>query len=171
MVLHAGQHAQLALHGDTQRMGVLHHFPRQLHVVLKGQAAAVEHHRGVAPCYGRFHALHIFAVIQMQRHGDRAVFPVPLYRRANIGCALNLVLHRAVHKIRPAAHKSVGQVGPLQNSRATELLVYRDGGLRLGHCVYVERALRVIELVGGLQNCPHRYQHIILPLCSAVTFL
>ena len=49
--------------------------------------------------------------------------------------------------------------------------VYRDGGLRLGHCVYVERALRVIELVGGLQNCPHRYQHIILPLCSAVTFL
>ena len=30
--------------------------------------------------------------------------------------------------------------------------VYRDGGLRLGHCVYVERALRVIELVvkGGL---------------------
>ena len=85
MVLHAGQHAQLALHGDTQRMGVLHHFPRQLHVVLKGQAAAVDHHRGVAPCDGRFHALHIFAVIQMQRNrnSDAKLFEHTVYHADN----------------------------------------------------------------------------------------
>ena len=171
MILHAGPHAQLALHGDAQRMGILHHFPRQLHVVLKGQAAAVNHHRGVASCDGRFHALHIFTVIQMQRHGDRAVFPVSLHRRADVGRAFDFVLHRAIEEIRSAAHKGIGQIGPLQNGRAAELLMYRDCSLRLGHCVYVERALRIIELVGGLQNCPHRYKHIILPLCSAVTFL
>ena len=63
VVLYAGQHAQLALDGDAVGMGVLDDFAGQFHVVLIGQAAAVDHDGGVSAVDAGLDALQRLAVV------------------------------------------------------------------------------------------------------------
>ena len=87
----------------------------QFNVLLVGQAAAVDHHGGVAAVDAGLDALDALAVIQMQRNRHRAVRAVLLHRVADALCADLLGLERAVHEVQFAAHKGVGGLRALQN--------------------------------------------------------
>ena len=159
MVLHAGQHAQLALDGDAVGMGVLDHLAGQLHVVLIGQAAAVDHDAGVAARDAGLDAFQRSAVVQVQRHGDGAfgaVFPDGVAQ--DLGAFL-LVRQAAVHKVGRAAQVGVGGLGPLQDGRRVQQLVDADGRLHLADTVHIESPLAVAVLVRRFQDRAHGYQH------------
>ena len=117
MVLHARQHAQFAFHRNAVGVGVLDHLAGQFHVVLIGQAAAVDHDAGVAARDAGFDALQRFAVVQVQRHRDGAVRTIPLDGVAQHFRALLLFLDGAVHEIRRPAQVRVGGFRPLQDGR------------------------------------------------------
>ena len=158
VVLHAGQHAQLALHGHAAGVGVLDHLAGELHILLKGEGGAVDHHGGVPPLDGGHAGVEVLAVIQVEHHGDGAVLGELLHRLGDVAGPLLLVLQGAVCKVHPAAHEGVGQVGPLQNGRGAEHLVYGDDRLGLGHGVDVEGPLGIAIFHGGVQNRTQRYQ-------------
>lgn len=123
VILHTRQHAQLALDRHAVRMCQLDDLAGQLDVLLIRQAAAVDHHGGVAAVNAGFHALDALAVIQMQRNRHGAVFAVSLHRVTNALCADFLRLDRAVHEVQFSAHKGVGSLRALQNRAGMQQLV------------------------------------------------
>ena len=135
-------------------MGVLHHLPGQLNVLLQGQGGAVDHHGGVAPLNGGGAGIEVLAVVQVENDGDGGVRPVLLHGGGDVPRALLLVLQGALGEVHPAAHEGVGQIRPLENG---EGLVHLNDGLGLGHGVHVKGPLGVIVLLGGLHQGPQRY--------------
>ena len=158
VVLHAGQHAQLALHGHATGVGVLDHLAGQLHVLVKGQGGAVDHDGGVAPLDGGHAGVEVLAVVQVEHHGDGAVRRELLHRLGDVAGPLLLVLQGAILEVHPAAHEGVGQVGPLQDGGGAEHLVDGDDGLGLGHRVDVEGPLGVAVFHSGVQHGTQRYE-------------
>ena len=79
MILHARKHAKLALNGDAALMRIFYDLTRQLHIFFKWKCGAVYHNRGIASLDRRCAGFKILAVIQMQRHRDRAVLGIFLY--------------------------------------------------------------------------------------------
>ena len=63
VVLLAAQHPQLALHADAPGVGVLHHLPGQLDVLLQGQGGAVDHDGGIAAVNGGHAGVEVLAVV------------------------------------------------------------------------------------------------------------
>ena len=131
VILHARQHAQLALDAHAVGMRQLDDLAGQFNVLLVGQAAAVDHHGGVAAVDAGLDALDALAVIQMQRNRHRAVRAVLLHRVADALCADLLGLERAVHEVQFAAHKGVGGLRALQNRAGMEQLVDSNRRLNL----------------------------------------
>ena len=113
VVLHPRQYAQLPLHADAPGVGVLHHLPGELHVLVKRQGRSVDHDGGVAPRDGGHTGVHVFAVVQVEGHRDGAGLGVLLHRVGDVQSALLLVLQGALGKVHPAAHEGVGQIRPL----------------------------------------------------------
>ena len=165
VVLHAGQHAQLALHRDAALVRIEHHLARELHVLLEGQRRPVDHDRGVAARDGRLDACHVAPVVEVQNDGDGAVLAKAPHRVADVARAGYLVLRGAVGEVGPAAHEGVGEVGALQDRGAAEGLVDLDHGLGLAHGVDVERALGIAAPTGGVQHGLERDEHpgLLLP--------
>ena len=155
MILYAGQHAQLAFHGDAVGMGILDNFPGQGHVVLIGQAAAVNHHGGIAAIDAGFDGFQRFAVIQVQGDGNGAVRAELLYDVTDVLCALPLSLRRTVHEVLLSAHKSVGGFRSLENRGGAKQLMNPDGRFDLTKAIHVEGGLAVTIAVSGLQNRAH----------------
>ena len=91
----------------------------------------------------------------MEGNGDGAVLGVLLHRVGDVQRALLLVLQRAVGEVRAPAHKSVCQIGALQDGGGTEHLVDLDHCLCLTDRVHVERTLRVVVLLRSVQNGFH----------------
>ena len=159
MVLHPGQHTQLPFHGDAVGVGVFHHFPGEFHILLVGQAAAVDHHAGVAGVDAGFDGFQALAVVQVQSDGDGAVFAVFFHGVPDVFGARFLGLGAAVHKVQLSAHIGVGGLGPLEDRPRAQQLVDADGGLDLADTVHVEGSLAEAVGVGGGQNSAHGYQH------------
>ena len=157
VILHTGQHAQLALDGDAEGMCILDDLAGQLHVVLVGQAGTVDHHGGVAAGDAGFDALKALAVVEVQGNGYGAVGTVFFDGVADVLGTLLLGFQRAVHEVQLAAHEGVGSLGTLQDRTAAQQLVDADSGLDLPHAVHVEGTLTVMILVGGFQNRSHWY--------------
>ena len=168
MILHTRQHAQLALDRHAVRMCQLDDLAGQLDVLLIRQAAAVDHHGGVAAVNAGFHALDALAVIQMQRNRHGAVFAVSLHRVTNALCADFLRLDRAVHEVQFSAHKGVGSLRALQNRAGMQQLVNTNRRLNLPYAVHVKRALAIAIFVRRRQNRSHRYEHIVHLICKFV---
>ena len=165
VVLDAGEHAELALDGDAARVRVLDDLARELHVLLERKRRAVDHDGGVAAGDGRLHALHVTAVVEVQDHGDGAVLAVLLDGVADVPGADDLVLDRAVGKVRAPSHEGVGEVGALQDGGAPQHLVDLDHGLCLADGVDVERALGVAAPARGVQDGLERNEcHVTISL-------
>ena len=73
IVLDAGELAQLTLHHDAMRVGILHDLAGQRDVVLKGMLGAVDHNGGEPAVDARLADVEIRAVVQMQGQVNAAV--------------------------------------------------------------------------------------------------
>ena len=128
LVLDTGQHAELALDGDVEPVGIFHHLAGDADVLLVGQGAAVVHHAAEAHVDAALAGLEAVAVVQVQHN-------------LGVGAAEFLgVLHGTFGHV--AQQGGVGVVActlaHLQDDGALGLDGGLDDGLHLLHVVEVE---------------------------------
>ena len=159
VILLAAQDAELALDADAERVRVFDDLAGELYVLLEREGGAVYHDGGVAAVNRGDAAVEVAAVVEVEHHGYRRALAVLLYGVGDTLRADLLVLKRAVGEVHAAAHEGVGEIRALEYGGAAEGLVHLDNGLGLSHGVYVERALRVVVLFGGLHEGAKRNEH------------
>ena len=143
IILYPCKYTKLAFNRYSSFVGILYHLSGKLHIFLVRKAAAIYHNTGVSPVYGSLAGIKVIAVVKVEYNRNLAVFSVFSNRISYVLSTFFLVFERAFWKINAAAHKAIGEIGSLNNGRASKLFVYLDKSLYLCYGIGIKCTLSV----------------------------
>ena len=155
LVLHSGQHAQLAFDGHVVLVGEVNHLAGQGHVLVVGEGRAVDHHRAETRLDAVLAELEAVAVVEVQHY--LGVFATQLFG----------ILHSAFGHI--AQKRLVGVVAGtlrhLQYHGRLGLHGCHDNGLQLLHVVEVECRDGIAAVNGFGEHSASVHQSYFFVVC------
>ncbi len=154
LVLHAGQHAQLALHRHVILVGVLHHLARNPDILLIGQGAAVIHHTAETHVDAALASLKAVAVVQVE------------HNLGMLAAQLLGILHSPFGHVAQQGGVGIfaGPLGHLQNHRALGLHCGHNDGLHLLHIVEIEcgNGITAVHRLGKHRAGVHQSEFLVI---------
>ena len=135
-VFHTGQPAELGLHPDAARPGVIHHFFGQGDVFFEGQVRAVDHHRGETAVNAGLADGEVLAVVEVEHEGQVA------FQKGRF--------HQLDQIILPGVFARAG--GHLKNGRGLLFRGRFNNALDDFHIIDVESAHGVAFFVGSFKQ-------------------